>query len=234
MSGEREFRVRPGRIRSRKAQCARPFIAQALACAISRRGRLALRPLFFNGESPGERQDISRANALDQGADTWRLAVELERKKACRRRTPTMDLAKPLACRCQGGSSASTRRSIVSATPSATSASRIRRRLVVKCAASGSSTRAATSAACRAAAARSTCSASAASYSGIGSVQTRLSKSRGSRCPTGWRSLTRSSTISELRTVATKTASSSELAAVQYNFVSTITSSSSIQHALRA
>ncbi|BCH27853.1 type VI secretion protein [Mesorhizobium sp. L-8-3] len=46
MSDEREFRVRPGRIRSSKAQRARPFIAQALTAAqkaggsISRKGRI--------------------------------------------------------------------------------------------------------------------------------------------------------------------------------------------------
>lgn len=46
MSGEEDFRVRPGRIRSRGSQRARPIIAQALAAAqragghISRRGRI--------------------------------------------------------------------------------------------------------------------------------------------------------------------------------------------------
>ena len=46
MSDEREFRVRPGRIRSTRAQSARPFIAQALAAAkkagggVSRSGRI--------------------------------------------------------------------------------------------------------------------------------------------------------------------------------------------------
>ena len=46
MGDEREFRVRPGRIRSTRAQQARPFIAQALAAAkkagggISRSGRI--------------------------------------------------------------------------------------------------------------------------------------------------------------------------------------------------
>lgn len=46
MSDEREFRVRPGRIRSTRAQAARPFIAQALAAAkkagggVSRSGRV--------------------------------------------------------------------------------------------------------------------------------------------------------------------------------------------------
>jgi len=46
MSDDREFRVRPGRIRSTRAQAARPFIAQALAAAkkagggVSRSGRV--------------------------------------------------------------------------------------------------------------------------------------------------------------------------------------------------
>lgn len=47
MADEREFRVRPGRIRSTRAQRARPFIAQALAAAqkagghVSRSGRIS-------------------------------------------------------------------------------------------------------------------------------------------------------------------------------------------------
>ena len=47
MSGEDDFRIRPGRIRSSSAQRARPFIAQALAAAqkagarISRTGRIS-------------------------------------------------------------------------------------------------------------------------------------------------------------------------------------------------
>ncbi len=46
MSGEDDFRIRPGRIRSTRAQSARPFIAQALAAAqkaggsVSRKGRI--------------------------------------------------------------------------------------------------------------------------------------------------------------------------------------------------
>ena len=47
MSGEDDFRIRPGRIRSSSAQRARPFIAQALAAAqkagarVSRSGRIS-------------------------------------------------------------------------------------------------------------------------------------------------------------------------------------------------
>ena len=50
MADDREFRVRPGRIRSTRAQAARPFIAQALAAAqkaggqVSRTGRIAPAP----------------------------------------------------------------------------------------------------------------------------------------------------------------------------------------------
>jgi Type IV secretory pathway, VirD2 components (relaxase) len=41
MSDEREFRIRPGRIRSTRAQQARPFIAQALAAAQKAGGRVS-------------------------------------------------------------------------------------------------------------------------------------------------------------------------------------------------
>ena len=58
MSDEREFRVRPGRIRSTRAQQARPFIAQALAAArkagggVSRSGKIAAsnRSRFGSGQ----------------------------------------------------------------------------------------------------------------------------------------------------------------------------------------
>ncbi|MBN9066273.1 MAG: type VI secretion protein, partial [Rhizobiales bacterium] len=46
MTGDNDFRIRPGRIRSTRAQAARPFIAQALAAAkkagagVSRSGRI--------------------------------------------------------------------------------------------------------------------------------------------------------------------------------------------------
>jgi len=58
MAGEREFRIRPGRIRSTRAQSARPFIAQALAAAkkagggVSRSGRIvsANRSRFGRGQ----------------------------------------------------------------------------------------------------------------------------------------------------------------------------------------
>ena len=41
MSGEDDFRIRPGRIRSTRAQQARPFIAQALAAAQRAGGRIS-------------------------------------------------------------------------------------------------------------------------------------------------------------------------------------------------
>ena len=58
MAGEREFRIRPGRIRSTRAQHVRPFIAQALAAAkkaggtVSRSGRVTSgnRSRFGNGQ----------------------------------------------------------------------------------------------------------------------------------------------------------------------------------------
>lgn len=58
MVDEREFRIRPGRIRSARAQSARPFIAQALAAAkkagggVSRSGRVVSgnRSRFGNGQ----------------------------------------------------------------------------------------------------------------------------------------------------------------------------------------
>ncbi|MDF2809705.1 MAG: hypothetical protein K0S56_736 [Microvirga sp.] len=61
MSDEREFRVRPGRIRSTRAQQARPFVAQALAAArkagggVSRSGKIASgnRSRFGSGQIAG-------------------------------------------------------------------------------------------------------------------------------------------------------------------------------------
>jgi hypothetical protein len=56
MADEREFRIRPGRIRSTRAQQSRPFIAQALAAAqkaggrVSRSGRI----------TPGNRSRFGR------------------------------------------------------------------------------------------------------------------------------------------------------------------------------
>lgn len=56
MSDEREFRARPGRIRSSKAQRARPFIAQALAAAQRAGGRLS----YSGNISPGNRSRFGR------------------------------------------------------------------------------------------------------------------------------------------------------------------------------
>ncbi|RWJ31971.1 VirD2 family relaxase/mobilization nuclease [Mesorhizobium sp.] len=56
MSDERPFRVRPGRIRSSKAQRARPFIAQALAAAQRAGGRLS----YSGAISPGNRSRFGR------------------------------------------------------------------------------------------------------------------------------------------------------------------------------
>ena len=60
MSDDSEFRIRPGRIRSTRAQQARPFVAQALAAAqkaggrVSRSGRPLAGPRGLpNGFLPG-------------------------------------------------------------------------------------------------------------------------------------------------------------------------------------
>ncbi len=56
MSDDREFRIRPNRIRSSKAQRARPFIAQALAAAQRAGGRLS----YSGTISPGNRSRFGR------------------------------------------------------------------------------------------------------------------------------------------------------------------------------
>jgi type IV secretory pathway VirD2 relaxase len=67
MSGEDDFRIRPGRIRSTRAQQARPFIAQALAAAqragghVSRSGRIS--PAGRSRFGRGQRASI-QANRL--------------------------------------------------------------------------------------------------------------------------------------------------------------------------
>lgn len=67
MADDHEFRVRPGRIRSTRAQSARPFIAQALAAAkkagggVSRSGRVA--PANRSRFGRGQRASI-QANRL--------------------------------------------------------------------------------------------------------------------------------------------------------------------------
>ncbi|XHB98415.1 DUF3363 domain-containing protein [Nitratireductor sp. ac15] len=65
MTGDNEFRIRPGRIRSTRAQAARPFIAQALAAAqkagarVSRSGRI----------SPGNRSTFGRGRTASVRAN---------------------------------------------------------------------------------------------------------------------------------------------------------------------
>jgi hypothetical protein len=56
MSDERPFRIRPGRIRSSKAQRARPFIAQALAAAQKAGGSVSRQ----GGIGPGNRSRFGR------------------------------------------------------------------------------------------------------------------------------------------------------------------------------
>ena len=65
MTGDSEFRIRPGRIRSTRAQAARPFIAQALAAAqkagarVSRAGKI----------SPGNRSTFGRGRTASVRAN---------------------------------------------------------------------------------------------------------------------------------------------------------------------
>jgi type IV secretory pathway VirD2 relaxase len=67
MSGEDEFRIRPGRIRSSSSQRARPFIAQALAAAqkaggsVSRRGKIG----------PGNRSHFGRGKRASVQANRF-------------------------------------------------------------------------------------------------------------------------------------------------------------------
>ena len=75
MSAEDDFRIRPGRIRSTRAQRARPFIAQALAAAqraggsVSRNGTIG----------PGRRSRFGRGQragcAREAGADHHQVAA---------------------------------------------------------------------------------------------------------------------------------------------------------------
>ncbi len=70
MSDEREFRIRPGRIRSTRAQQARPFIAQALAAAQKAGGRVSRSGKITSGNRSrfgrGQRASI-QANRLLTG-----------------------------------------------------------------------------------------------------------------------------------------------------------------------
>jgi len=67
MSGEDEFRIRPGRIRSTSAHRARPFIAQALAAAqraggsVSRKGAIG----------PGHRSRFGRGQRASVQANRF-------------------------------------------------------------------------------------------------------------------------------------------------------------------
>jgi type IV secretory pathway VirD2 relaxase len=95
MSGEDDFRVRPGRIRSTSAQRARPFIAQALAAAqraggsVSRKGTIGLnhRSRFGRGQRASvqanrlitsrSRGAIVKARVVRHGARNAPLATHL-------------------------------------------------------------------------------------------------------------------------------------------------------------
>ncbi|WP_085464347.1 relaxase/mobilization nuclease domain-containing protein [Mesorhizobium australicum] len=86
MSDEREFRARPGRIRSSKAQRARPFIAQALAAAqkaggsVSRQGRIG----------PGNRSRFGRGQRASVQAN--RLLTARSRGAVIKARVVRMNL----------------------------------------------------------------------------------------------------------------------------------------------
>ena len=60
MSGEDDFRIRPGRIRSTRAQQARPFIAQALAALC--------RPRRWHQQGDGDPGDTGGLLLLSAGA----------------------------------------------------------------------------------------------------------------------------------------------------------------------
>ena len=96
MADEREFRIRPGRIRSTRAQAARPFIAQALAAAkkagggVSRSGRITSgnRSRFGHGQRASiqanrlitarSRGAVIKARVVRQSARTAPLATHLD------------------------------------------------------------------------------------------------------------------------------------------------------------
>ena len=86
MSDERDFRVRPGRIRSSKAQRARPFISQALAAAqkaggsVSRQGRIG----------PGNRSRFGRGQRASVQAN--RLLTARSRGAVIKARVVRMNL----------------------------------------------------------------------------------------------------------------------------------------------
>lgn len=86
MNDERDFRVRPGRIRSSKAQRARPFIAQALASAqkaggsVSRQGRIG----------PGNRSRFGRGQRASVQAN--RLLTARSRGAVIKARVVRMNL----------------------------------------------------------------------------------------------------------------------------------------------
>ena len=70
MSDDSEFRIRPGRIRSTRAQQARPFVAQALAAAQKAGGRVSRSGKITSGNRSrfgrGQRASI-QANRLLSG-----------------------------------------------------------------------------------------------------------------------------------------------------------------------
>ncbi|WP_375786951.1 relaxase/mobilization nuclease domain-containing protein [Bradyrhizobium sp. Pha-3] len=92
MSGEDKFRIRPGRIRSSRAQRARPFVAQALAAAeragarVSRAGRI----------TPGNRSAFGRGRTASVRANrllTGRSRIVVIKTRVVRHRARAAPLA---------------------------------------------------------------------------------------------------------------------------------------------
>ncbi|TIO24042.1 VirD2 family relaxase/mobilization nuclease [Mesorhizobium sp.] len=86
MSDERPFRIRPGRIRSSKAQRARPFIAQALAAAQKAGGSVSRK----GGIGPGNRSRFGRGQRASVQAN--RLLTARSRGAVIKARVVRMNL----------------------------------------------------------------------------------------------------------------------------------------------
>ena len=89
MSGEDDFRIRPGRIRSTRAQQARPFIAQALAAAQRAGGRVSR-----SGQiTTSNRSRFGRGQRAREAFAIMRGGVHQRREDILRHRLPTLSRA---------------------------------------------------------------------------------------------------------------------------------------------
>ena len=81
MSDDNEFRIRPGRIRSTRAQQARPFVAQALAAAQKAGGRVSRSGKITSGNRSrfGRGQRASRSGARVETPTTRPLTLAASR-----------------------------------------------------------------------------------------------------------------------------------------------------------